>query len=70
MSRAIHIDAQTADVTAMCAKRNVTISAIEALVSGGTRVVLNTMADAEVIRAAYKTKIITVPVVRAKWAYK
>lgn len=68
MSRAVQIDAAREDVVAMCAKRGVTISAIEALVSGGTRVVLNTAADAETIRAVYRTKIITAPVVRAKWA--
>ncbi|WP_267388503.1 hypothetical protein [Sphingomonas sp. GC_Shp_3] len=68
MSRAVQIDATREDVVAMCAKRGVTISAIESLVSGGTRVVLNTGADAEIIRTAYRTKIITAPVVRAKWA--
>ena len=68
MSRAVQIDVPRDDVTAMCAKRGVTISAIEALVSGGTRVVLNTMADAEIVRTAYRTKLITAPVVRAKWA--
>lgn len=70
MSRAINIDAAQADVTATCAKRNVTISAIESLLSGGTRVVLNTMADAEIIRQVYRTKIIVSPVVRAKWAHR
>jgi len=68
MSRAVQIDAARDAVIAMCAKRGVTISAIEALVSGGTRVVLNTAADAEIIRTVYRTKIITAPVVRAKWA--
>lgn len=68
MSRAVQIDVSREDVIAMCAKRGVTISAIEALVSGGTRVVLNTVVDAEIIRAAYRTKLITAPVVRAKWA--
>jgi hypothetical protein len=68
MSRAVQVDAPRDAVVAMCAKRGVTISAIEALVSGGTRVVLNTGADAEIVRTAYRTKIITAPVVRAKWA--
>ncbi|MEP6785028.1 MAG: hypothetical protein ABI898_04720 [Sphingomonadales bacterium] len=67
LTRAINIEASEADVTAMCAKHNARVSAIESLMSGGTRVVLNTLDDATVIRKAYKSQLITGPVRRTRW---
>ena len=64
MSRAINLNATEADVVAMCAKHKAAISAIESLVSGGTRVVLKNGDDAAIITKAYGTKVITGPVVR------
>lgn len=59
MSRAINVDAATADVVALCAKHGTTISAIEALVSGGTRVVLTNGTDAETMRKVFGRKVLT-----------
>ena len=61
MSRSINIDAPIAHVTATCAKRNLRVSAIESLHSGGTRVVTATAADTLVIAKAYGSKVITGP---------
>lgn len=58
MSRAINLNVPQADVEAMCARRSVTISAIERLPDGGTRVVLMNTDDTATIAAAFRTKII------------
>lgn len=58
MSRAINVNATNAEVSAMCAKHKATISAIEALPSGGTRVVMMNADDAAVIAKAFKSKIL------------
>jgi hypothetical protein len=59
MSRAFNLDVSQADVTAMCAHHGLTISAIEPLQDGGTRVVLTNMAAAAVIARVFEAKIIT-----------
>ena len=59
MSRALNVNATQTEVTAMCAKHKATISAIEALPAGGTRVVMMNMDDAAVIAKAFKTKVMT-----------
>ena len=64
MSRAINVKATPEHVIATCAKRKVTISAIEALQSGGTRVVMNNSQDTALIARAYGSKVITGDVVR------
>jgi hypothetical protein len=64
MSRAINVKATTDHVIATCAKRKVPISAIEALHSGGTRVVMNNAADTAIIAQAYGSKVITGVVMR------
>lgn len=66
MSRAIYIDAPTDHVAATCAGRNVPISAIEALPSGGTRVVMNNSSDTALIAKAYGSKVITGNVTRTR----
>ncbi|MCW6533784.1 hypothetical protein [Sphingomonas lycopersici] len=58
MSRAINLDVPHADVIAMCEKHNVTISAIEVLPSGGTRVVLMNGYDTALIADAFKSRVI------------
>lgn len=65
MSRAISIDATVEQVTDYCAKQGLGISVIEPLISGGTRVVLNNMNDAEVVRRGMKARLISAPVVRS-----
>jgi hypothetical protein len=70
MSRAVLINAATADVAAMCAKHNVAISTIEPLHSGGTRVVLLNGHDAAVIAKAYAKRILTGDVVRTPRAIR
>ena len=58
MSRAINVDATPDEVLKACQRQGVTISAIEALQSGGTRVVLN--ADAtEKMQQAFGRKVMT-----------
>lgn len=59
MSRAINIKATQDHIIATCARREVPISAIEALVSGGTRVVMNNTVDTALITKAYGSKVIT-----------
>lgn len=58
MSRAMNLDVPHADVVAMCEKHNITISAIEVLPNGGTRVVLMNSYDTAVIAGAFKSRII------------
>ncbi len=64
MSRAINLDVPHADVVTMCEKHKITISAVEALPSGGTRVVLMNSYDTAVIAGAFKSRIIEGPVKR------
>jgi hypothetical protein len=64
MSRALNINATPEHVTATCARRKVTISAIEKLNAGGTRVVMMNADDTAVIAKAYGSKVIAGPVAR------
>ena len=64
MSRAINVDATKDHVLATCAKRKITISAIEALHSGGTRVVMNNIDDTMLLANVYGKKVITGVVTR------
>ncbi|MDQ2879317.1 MAG: hypothetical protein M3R41_09625 [Pseudomonadota bacterium] len=67
MSRAMNINAEHAEVVAMCAKHKAVISAIEPLVSGGTRLVMMNGDDAETVRRAFKSKIVNGAVTRTLW---
>jgi hypothetical protein len=67
MSRALNVDAEHAHVVAMCAKHNAPVSAIETLLSGGTRVVLMNAHDTAVIAKAYGKKVMTGPIKRTMW---
>jgi hypothetical protein len=64
MSRMININATEDHVLATCTKRNIAVSAIETLQTGGTRVVMNNAADAALVAKAYGSKVITGPVTR------
>ncbi len=65
MSRVVSVDATPATVTQRCDKLGITISVLEPLQSGGTRVILNNSADAEAVRRVMKDKLITGPSVRS-----
>jgi len=58
MSRAINVKETVATVLAKCKSEQVDVSAIEALVSGGTRVVLSRPDDADTMRKIFAGKII------------
>lgn len=58
MSRAINLNATEDAVRTACTSLSVQISAIEPLLSGGTRVVLATSVGAEALRTKMKTKIL------------
>ena len=64
MSRAINVNATHTEVSAMCAKHKATISAIESLPAGGTRVVMMNADDAATISRAFKTKILATDAAR------
>jgi hypothetical protein len=66
-SRAMNIDAGRSDVIAMCAKHKAEISAIEDLISGGTRVVLINIQGANLVRKAFGKRVMAGEVVRARW---
>jgi diketogulonate reductase-like aldo/keto reductase len=59
MSRAINVKATQTEVTAMCARHKIQISAIEPLLDGGTRVVLMNTDDTAIIARAFKSNIIS-----------
>jgi hypothetical protein len=67
MSRAMNINAPQADVIETCAKLKTPISAIEPLMSGGTRVVMMNGDDAEIVRKAFKSKLLDGAVTRTRW---
>lgn len=64
-SRALNVNATEPVVAALCEQHDIGISTIEPLQSGGTRVVLNTSADAQNLRRRLKGKLIEGPVVRS-----
>ena len=59
MSRAINVDATPAQVAGVCATHGAIISAIEALASGGTRVVLMNADAASMMRTAFGRKVLS-----------
>ena len=58
MSRAINVNAAKPDVEALCRKHKVTISAIETLASGGTRVVLTNADGAATMNRVFGRKVL------------
>lgn len=67
VSRAVNVDASEDDIRAVCTKHGVEISAIETLLSGGTRVVTTSAAGADRIRTSFKSKLLTGEVRRTRW---
>lgn len=64
MSRAVCIDANRADVIAMCRKHAMPISVIEPIGAEGTRVVLRNSHDAAILAKAYGGRILAGAVTR------
>lgn len=64
-SRAVNVDAALQVVAALCEQHSISISTIEPLQSGGTRVVLNTSGEADEVRRRMKSKLIEGPVMRS-----
>ncbi|RYE58363.1 MAG: hypothetical protein EOP18_01290 [Rhizobiaceae bacterium] len=58
MSRALNIRATSEHITNTCAKLGARITAIEALQSGGTRVVLSNSVESAAVSRSYGTKVI------------
>lgn len=57
MSRAMNVNATENEVLLLCAKQGVIVSAIEALLSGGTRVVLAHPDGAHAMRRVFGKKL-------------
>jgi hypothetical protein len=57
-TRVVNLDAAAVTITQLCAKKDLAISSIERLPSGGTHVVMVTIDGAEGLRAAFKGKVI------------
>ncbi len=66
-SRAINVDVSEAPLREICTKHKLDISAIEPLASGGTRVVMRTIEDADRIRSLYKRQVLDGTVERVRW---
>ncbi|AGH48328.1 MULTISPECIES: hypothetical protein [Sphingomonadales] len=58
MSRAINLNASPAEVQAMCDRHHARVTAIESLLSGGTRVVLANGDAAAIITKSFGSKVI------------
>ncbi|MBA2932899.1 hypothetical protein HZF05_02200 [Sphingomonas sp. CGMCC 1.13654] len=64
MSRAFCVTLHIDDVMAACAKNKATISTVEPLHTGGTRVVLINSHDAAIMSRVFAGKLITGDVIR------
>lgn len=64
MSRAFCVTMPMDDVIAACARNQATISTVEPLASGGTRIVLINSHDAAVMGRVFAGKILTGTVIR------
>ena len=58
MSRAINVNVAQKDVVSLCKKHGLTVSAIESLASGGTRVVMMNGDAADTARKVFGKKVI------------
>lgn len=65
MSRVVNVWATPDVITATCAKHAFRISAVEALVSGGARVVMLDPRDADALRILMKDKLIEGAITRS-----
>lgn len=68
MSRVLNLDIAMASVAATCLEKKYRVSAIETLLSGGTRVVCASSVDAAGLRKQFRAKIIEGPVRRTPLA--
>jgi hypothetical protein len=64
VTRVVCIAATRAEIMAECVEQGLSVSAIETLQSGGTRVVLVSSLDAEALSACYDGRLLTEPVRR------
>lgn len=67
MSRAMNVTASEAEVRAAAAEHGAPISAIETIMSGGTRVVFMNGDDAERMRGIFKDRMVIGAVTRTEW---
>lgn len=67
MSRAMNVTATEAEVKAAAAEHGAMISAIETIMSGGTRVVFTNGDDAERMRRIFKDRMVVGAVTRSRW---
>lgn len=67
MSRAINVNLEVSTVRNLSVKHGAAISAIEAILSGGTRVVYMNASDAQEMRAVMTKSIINGSVIITKW---
>ncbi len=67
-SRAINVAGTEAEVRAECTRQKLPISAIETLLSGGTRVVMMDGNAAATMRRVFKKQILAGPVSRSAWS--
>ena len=70
MSRIISIDASRPDILAECATRNIAVSMIETLESGGSRVVLFNALDAATLGGFYGERVLTGAVTRTNVRFR
>lgn len=68
MTRAINVTASEDDVMTRCAEHGVSVSSIETLASGGTRVVLNTGEAAAAMRRIFRKELLTGEVKRTPFS--
>jgi hypothetical protein len=67
MSRAMNVTVTEVEVRAAAAEHGTPISAIETILSGGTRVVFMNGDDAERMRRHFTDKMVVGAVTRTKW---
>ena len=70
MSRAVNVSTAPAEVASLCQKKSIAISAIEGLVSGGTRVVFMNMTDTATMKQAFGSKVLTGAVSRVPLRFR
>jgi hypothetical protein len=68
LNRSMNVALDQQVVLAHAERHNAPISAIETILSGGTRVVFMNMADADRMREVFATSLINGNVVRSRWA--
>ena len=66
MSRALYLNMSLNEATARCHSENVGVSALEALVSGGVRLVCMSAAGAEQMRSRCKSRLLGGEVTRER----